>query len=61
MVSELGSTILWRSDVDRVFAAPDSGLDEIQRLAPAFTPICWRRSGSSTGIALSARAIVSEQ
>jgi len=34
MVSELGSTILWRSDVDRVFAAPDSELDEIHAHHP---------------------------
>jgi hypothetical protein len=34
MVSELGSTILWRSDVDRVFAAPDLGLDGIHTHHP---------------------------
>jgi hypothetical protein len=34
MVSELGSTILWRSDVDRVFAAPDLGLDDVHTHHP---------------------------
>jgi PilZ domain-containing protein len=34
LVSELSSTILWRSDVDRVFAGPDSGLDRIHTSQP---------------------------
>jgi hypothetical protein len=34
LVSELSSTILWRSDVDRVFAGPDSGLDRIHATQP---------------------------
>src|SRR5260221_4470714 len=34
LVSELSSTILWRSDVDRVFAAPDSSLDRIHARQP---------------------------
>ena len=34
LVSELSSTILWRSDVDRVFAAADSSLDRIHAGQP---------------------------
>jgi len=34
LVSELSSTILWRSDVDRVFAADDSSLDRIHAGQP---------------------------
>jgi hypothetical protein len=34
LVSELGSTILWRSDVDRVFAGADAGLDRIHASQP---------------------------
>jgi hypothetical protein len=34
MVAELSSTILWRSDVDRVFAGSDSGLDHIHANHP---------------------------
>jgi PilZ domain-containing protein len=34
LVSELSSTILWRSDVDRVFAAADSSLDRIHTGQP---------------------------
>ena len=34
LVSELSSTILWRSDVDRVFAGADSSLDRIHAGQP---------------------------
>jgi PilZ domain-containing protein len=34
LVSELTGTILWRSDVDRVFASADSDLDRIQAARP---------------------------
>jgi hypothetical protein len=34
LVSELSSTILWRSDVDRVFAGADAGLDRIHASQP---------------------------
>jgi len=34
LVSELSSTILWRSDVDRVFAGADSSLDRIHAGRP---------------------------
>jgi hypothetical protein len=50
MVSELSSTILWRSDVDRVFAGPDSGLDRIHASQPDLVILAGEDTEAALGL-----------
>ncbi len=54
LVSELSTTILWRSDVDRVFATAESGLDRIQAARPDLVIL----AGEDTTATLSTLALI---
>lgn len=50
LVSELSSTILWRSEVDRVFAAADDGLDRIQAIRPDLVIVAGEDTAASLAL-----------